>query len=1141
MKKLVATCLASLALLTVLPLRSFASDDVVTADSFVDLNLHKTFCITVGLHPPLRNQTSEQFLLSINGEDLTHKTFDQIEKKLAGPVGSQVKVEIGYPTGSTEIFDITRKPRDDQTRRNADPIQELSNRLVSMKSAYNPSNLVENSAYNCDLFARASCTRAVESIAEKSRNELGVLMNCVLLSYSIGDFEAAEKYLARAINFMKLNPADNNTNYRDAAIIEDLIILGKNDDAEFVCKYLLQPSSNHGARLPQPITVLASYSLIPTNSAQEACKQLAQQIFSGRMAQATSFDEDNYWLAQYLESLGLNDKALELYGKTLKRIGDSSYPASYLGTHHLVFGLYCKARLEAVAGKADDARRDLESITASYKLLSEKQQQLVNRIPELFPNLNDVDNALASLKKTGTIPAPPKIVGYSNQDPFVLSGSSQAFRTSFQKAKLCVSLIRANKRSEAAAVADQLILAYRASEPSRPYFPVRQNLFCTNLHFARLFADRGWYDESNKLLNSLESAAKSKSASFPPGDIAWVMLDAEKISNAVLKTGKDPEPSVWQTLNPGVRAPNGLSLADRLSLLAGVYSSAGEPQRAKLYIDRAVKTIDTADGVYGTNSAEKQALIYMNAACIYARQSDWRNAENFSKLALTSVRRLDNNLALAAVEAATAFSSKGKVSQAIFILETATKLEPQRGAYLHEPNFGRNLADLYAKNGQPDKALSTITNIIESNRGPSAGRDYMRAGELSEQAKDYARAAEFYYQAGKLYGNGLTDEQREAMLRKSIQCAGLVKDFDKSSLARAYKDLSGLIRNNPDEALMLLEKSVALMPDSDPEKPGALSSLSYLRANAKGKNIPQASSASMPSKVNDTSSDYQREPLQRAAELAAKNNSNNAGALWLQLARQDVDAKNIDAAVANARKAIATYQSASVKKHVLSQLIDETLPQLLAKAGAPDKAEMILREAQKQVDTVAGAGSLQSQIQMSHYFRYLFSQKLYAQADSVLDELLKTNLNQGNYSPPNHNVTHCGFGGGPFLVESSWVVLDQLMSVHQTVGDSENSHQLHVLNKVLNAEKKQFGKDDYRIGLTFARIARVYAAANQNDEAYKNFIAAINIMHQHEKMMFVLSNLYPDFSRVMLKLHRQSELDKLEDTSTAEQKARHGG
>ncbi|MFN8554519.1 MAG: hypothetical protein U0103_23870 [Candidatus Obscuribacterales bacterium] len=106
--------------------------------------------------------------------------------------------------------------------------------------------------------------------------------------------------------------------------------------------------------------------------------------------------------------------------------------------------------------------------------------------------------------------------------------------------------------AEAAALADQLIKAYRDVEPTRPYAPVRQNLFSTNLYFARLMADRGWFSEADRsFLKSLETAARDKVPSVPAGDIGWVMLDAEKIYVAAKGGGGVPAASVWQTLNPG--------------------------------------------------------------------------------------------------------------------------------------------------------------------------------------------------------------------------------------------------------------------------------------------------------------------------------------------------------------------------------------------------------------------------------------------------------------------------------------------------------------------------------------------------------------------------------------------------------------
>ncbi|MFN8550767.1 MAG: hypothetical protein U0103_04700 [Candidatus Obscuribacterales bacterium] len=366
-----------------LPSAAYAADSVVPAESIVDLTLRKNLCIGVSLHPPLRNQTNEQFILGINGDDLSKSSFDQIKKKLAGPAGSQVNIEIGYPSGETQTFDITRAvPNDQKDRRTSDPIQDLGNRFEHLSSGYGTANnLIENSLLNSDLFARASCVRASEAISGNHRNEAGVFMNCMLLSLSVGDFDGADRYLALAINSMKTNPAEVNTTYREKAAIEDLILLGKYSDAEFICQYLLQAVPNGGTRLPQPITLLASYSLIPTKSAQDACKKLAQQIFSGQVAQSTSFTADNYWLAQYLESMGMNDKALDLYAATLKKM--QGYPPDFFGTQQIAFGLYSKARLEAQVGKTDGSLTDLNLGTSCR--ISSFDEAALNAVRSLQP------------------------------------------------------------------------------------------------------------------------------------------------------------------------------------------------------------------------------------------------------------------------------------------------------------------------------------------------------------------------------------------------------------------------------------------------------------------------------------------------------------------------------------------------------------------------------------------------------------------------------------------------------------------------------------------------------------------------------------------------------------------------------------
>ncbi|MBS1952595.1 MAG: hypothetical protein JST89_00270 [Cyanobacteria bacterium SZAS-4] len=1140
--KHIAIGLALVALISAAHLSVGASEANVSVDNFLDLRLSKNVSIQARLLPPLRNQNYDQFLLSIDGEDLTKNSFEQIKSKLGGPAGSHVKLEVGLPNGDTETFDVERSFRQDPSARGIqDPMQELKRRLLELKGPNSSANLTEKSSYNADLVARANCIQAASGSTESNKPALGTLMNCVLLSLSIGDFDSADKYLSHAIELMKLEQVDTNTIYRERAVVEDLVLLGKNADAEFVCKYLLRPpTTSRAPRLPQPISVLGSYSLIPSKSAQDASKVLAENISSGVVAQATSFDEDTFWLAQYLESLGLNDKALNLYTKVVASNQSKDYPPSYRGIQPIAFGLYSRARLEGLAGKRDLAEKDLEAIKTSFKLLSSKQQQLINRIPEFFPKLSDVEIAEKSLRDTTSITKPPQAVSYSNQDEFVLSGSLPSFRHSFQLAKKCFELIRANKKTEAESVAKELIVAYRESYQPKWFYSLRQNLFSTNLRLVRGFADRGWYDQANKHLSQLEVAAKNKIPEIPSNDPAWLMLNAERIYNLASTSGKFPRELAVQRLGSGPlrSSRNALSTADRLNVIAEAYFLADEPKRAKLFVDQALLELDTNNRGPNPDSSDKQAAIYMNAACIYAKLSDFKNADNYATLAFNHASLLESELAGEVSDLASVFSNSGRSEQAISVLEKASKLPTAKGYQVYRPDYGTKLAELYAKNGHQDKAIESIGKSLELKKIP-AGSEFALAGQLNEKSKNYASAAKYYFEAGKWSGNHLNDEQRQAMLRKSIECAGQAKDYDPSTLAKTYRELSNLvIRTNMEDALVLLQKSAALMPDSDPEKPTQLSSISYLKgeltriAATKGK-------TGKPATVNaNTQFDDRIAISKQAAELATKNNNKDAAALWLSLASLEAEAKKVDAAVADARKGIAAYQVAHAKRHLLHELLNTGLPSQIAKAGAPEKAEEIMREAQARVDTIAGAGGLPSQAQMSHHFLYLFMQKDYEKADAILDQLLKTDLTLGSYSPPNHDVFVCRMGGGPYPVESSEQVISQIESSLSNVTGADNQHQLHYLNKILAAQTKQFGKDDYRVGLTFAKIAHVHILANQYEDAYKALAAAIEVMHQYEDMLYIFSNLHPDLYKVFQKLNKQDELDKLEAVKVAEQKER---
>lgn len=1135
--KNVVVCISLMALIAQLFLPVFADDEIVAAENIIDLRLKKTLCITAGLHQPLRNRTSEQFLLAIDGESLRNYTFDQIKKKLRGPLGSSVKVEIGYPNGDTETLDVRREPYDARfLDSNADPIRELGNELYRMRVS--SSNLLESGSSNADLIAKGRCIRAAEECKENGAIGVSPFLNCMLLSQAIGDFDAADHYLELALDSIKSSPPTSNIAFREKAVIQNLISLGKSNEAEAICKYLLLPEPSHMPRLPAAISVLDSYSLIPTKSAQNASRELAQSILSGKTPQVvTAFHQDYFWFGQYLESLGWNDKALDVCSKETEKLQKLLPGTGFYGPQALAYCLYSKARLEAFMGKKDLAEKDLEAIKRVYRDMSAKQQGLIDRIPEYFPTLTDVEKAQASLSKSTPIMAPPSTPSFSNQDPLV-NECTPSFELQFPKARKCFSLIKENNMSDAIKVAQELVNVYQNSGAIRPYFPVRQNLFCTCLRIARAFADHGRYDLSDIQLTRLEAAMKMKVPKLPSSDISWSMISAERIYNAIC-AGSKPN---WSLLHDAITeagSKSSLPWPIKLDVLAMAYHHADEPKRAKVFIDQSFRDLNSPNqseevNAKSNNPAEEQAIHYIDAACIYAKLSDFKNSNNFLDHAFARQFKLNERLAAAFLDLATLLYDRGQTDKAISILEKAAATKPSKDVSGYGKAIDMKLADLYRKNGQPDRALSVIKTVIGNSKEPASKMENEMAAQLFEESKIYGEAAKYYYEAGKWRGRA-SEQQREQLLHKAIDCATKTEGCEKSVLSKAYLALCEIVgKRNLKESLILRQKAVSLLMDTDPDKPEQLSIIAYVKGE-----LSKSNSTSPDGTMKSTQLDDKIASASEAAELAARNNSKDACVYWLRLADAEAEANRINLAVEHARKGIEAYQSANAKTHMLDQLLSSRLPSVIARAGSSSEAESLLKDAQARVESVAGPGSLPAQVQMAHYFDYLvLQQKDYAKAEKLLDSLLKTDLNKGSYSPPNHDVNICRFGG-PYPVESSMEVISKLLAAaKQSVVGKENHQALRFLDKILAAETKQFGKDDYRVAITYAEIARIHSASGDNLKAYAAYKAAISVMHQYEDMLFVLSNINPDYYEVLRKLNLQSEIEKTEDQKLDEQKSR---
>lgn len=1126
---------------------SALASDYLSANTVADLRLKRGVCVTIGFHAPLRNRSIEQMLISIDGENLRNNSFDQIKKKLAGPSGSVVRVEFAHPNGDIESEEILREfPKSWQEQANVDSISMID-RLFSPNSS-SPNNLLEYSADSTDLIGKLKCAQALDASETDSRNRISFLVKCMLLSQAIGDFDAAEGYLKLVLDSLKRQSTSNmrqaNSIYREAVVVQNLIAVGKYAEAEEICKFLSASRSAGPRHLPADVGLLEAYSLIPTKSAQAACRELAKRIVSeNRANKKSALSDSSVWFAQYLESLGWYKEAIEVYSKEYEALKMRPTYVDLAGPQLKGFCLYSRARLEAKMGRKEQAKKDLQELIRTYKAMLPKQQELLNRIPEFFPTFTDIEKAKSALSRSATaIIKPPRLRSDLNQDPNDSEGVP-AYRLQFPLAISCFALIKKKDEKGAMAVAEKLIGAYRESIPATPFRYVRQNLFCTCLRIIRAFADSGWYDSCESLLTELEAAAKKRSPQLSSGNVAFTMIIAERAYCSHLARPEDVLD--WSLLESTIsddakRRRANTSLAHRLRELALAFAGAAEQERAKFFIDQAMNELNSTVSINPNLELTKlpsdcNAAIYFDAAYIYAKSGEFSKADKYLEQAFRLPCKVDDSLSALLSSLATVYSDSGLAHRAISVLEKVEEKFPSRMDRIDGESAHIKLVKFYRQSRQPAKALRLVKRIISDSNGSPKVEVSRLMAELSEEMGQYSDAANYYYEAGRFY-NTFAQPERERLLKNALRCAARVPGYDRSRLSKVYVALADMpCGDNLSNSLAYRKKAVELLSDTDPEKAKQLSTVGYVEELLAESRL-KSSKASSPSKKS--AYDTRIATARKAAELASRSKSKDASDYWLRLAYAEVEAGRVDDAVADARRAIAAYGVENAKYHSISTFIHPGFCLKLAHAGYPEKAESILKEADAKVASVAGEGSMPAQAVMANHFEYLVRVKDYTRAEKLLKSFLRTDLNQGRYAPPNHDLYVCGVG--PYPIQSSMDAVKKVLQVAKQMATVKRDAvvALRFLNEILAVELKQFSKDDYRVGLTYATIAQVHFAAGQNRDAYEAFEKAKAIMHKYEGIMWVLSSLGSDYYSVLRKVGKQSEIEKMESLKLEEQRQR---
>lgn len=1080
--------------------------------------------------------TRRLLLLSIDGENLTNLTLKQIQKKLFGPNGSKVKIELVHNNGQVETLDLTRQPVRNELEQILSP-GELRRDIETLGSDQQLFNSIGNHPpTNVDLIAKASNILAVDSLNRSilsNRSRFDNLMQSALLSQSIGDFGAADNYLSDALiqTKTKFSPEPGlDMKFPLNWAVRNLVALGRVKDAELIC-------SLRGAQLSDGLLLLSAYSLISTDEAKHKCTDLANQKFSEFLGEYLGYQqtEECFWLCDFLEKLGWKDKSLSLYtnyAEKLRPKPESEY--TFTSSQPLAYALYCKARLEAAIGKRNQAKADLDSITAIFKAnFSPAQMAVLDRVPGIFPRPKDVVRAKAALTQSLPVPHEPITTPFVFHLPsdYMAFPATASITLQFPNAVKCFEAIQNGNQKAAEELASILLHSFESQSPDSND-PQRQNLFSTLMRFARTFSDRGWYESSDKVLTRLREINRANSMNIGSIEVADALVDAELVYNAHC-SGQNLK-NRWETFQqtyhlsdkdnavvPHERRKD-YSWTERLRMLAMAYHFAEEPKRAKFFIMEAVEPTQEIKMLSTCQSQTDEAfLLMMDAACILAAANEMSACDSYIQKALSEPFRSNRYTNSAIIETAKVLAEKSETAKAISLLKAG--MSAKDGYDFHETRKKMDslMAELLNRSGNISESAKVLEDSITRHPHSIPGTECFALAKSFEDKQDFLKALKFYELAAGTHG--MANEQSLEASRKAVECALKIKGLDDKKLCDAYLALAGKLefKNSHKESLAAREKALALMKDSDPRKPSLLSVNAYirnqLRKEALGVRGPALDAPSPPTPDQLSSA-------REAARLASQNNLPDASHYWLRLAMFEAELKQVDQAVEHALRGIAAYSRKDPAATNPEQIFRyDPVSRELAEVGALDKGKLLFKEAIKKVEEVMGAGSIEAQAQMAQYFEFLASHKQFADAEALLDAFLKTDLKQGHYSPPNYDVTVCRMG--PPSLDSSLESIEVIQeAANATVTSTDNTFALKVLDKLLQEERKQFGNDDRRVALTMVCIARAHSKRGEYSQAESVYRNALNILKIYEPMVHVMNVVNPDFYDVLRQLKKYPEI-----------------
>ncbi|MBS2005621.1 MAG: hypothetical protein JST01_01180 [Cyanobacteria bacterium SZAS TMP-1] len=1061
-------------------------------------------CLVTFQPPEPELPAGEARLVSIDGLSLRGKSKDEIEMLLLGTVGTKIELELCLHDDTLKKLPLTIRPfREDSTPESreessyrvalarllgrADGDQNFSNTVFSMQES-------DSEQENLELFTIGhdrELLRYARAWPGQGRENLiySVALSAVSHSITIGDLPASGGYVQIAHDSMQpleINPFVVERSY--LAPIAALNKAGKHDQAELLAADVLKifdknavferERSSRGAA-EQRATLLLYANILKHDKKAEAAA-VADKLHSQLGNRVGLNPVTGKALGDLYYDLGDTSRAIECYQSDVKeRVAwNKADDMSLSQVAEQAFLFYRLAQFERVAGNESKCKEYLQQAAEIYKKLSEVERSVVDRMPGVFPTPGDIQAAMG-----GKFHTPADAVGASD------------ISANFKLLSDARNGIEAGDKSKYNAAIDALLKNYSAStRPSNPYPRPALNFYCSLMLVARRLADRGFYDDSNNLLNRLGRLAISRERT----PIINFMMQIELALNLV-RSGKG-NADTWRKLEDLLKASD-QPMSESMRRFSGIYYQAGDFERASILHERALK-LAQADESSSSAISPQMVLLLLDSACLKAQKGQYDRSDLAFRKALNMVATLPSGTdpgyrkefgrkyRFKVRELARVNVQKGRQKEAEQLLRDAlAKIGSPATTFITDADSRNNYRDgsdsildaylgelLCAQKQYPeariylDRAIAQCNNIVPGVYRLLRAQCAMATGDYATAAGDFTDASDH---CDVFDMNRIDPGYSDYYLRQAIEAAEKVKGYDPVQLAKLYTtagDRDSFSQRDIGNALKLYQKAYALLPDSAPTKSSVAakiastqSSLSYLGG----------------AKIDV---DTQLAMLVKAAALT-ENDPHGGGRLsasdqWFVVAVAEIQADRFDQGIKHAEHAIDIF-TVPDSTHDYSRASGTGPSYALASKKRPGDAERLLLLVQKKVESQRGSDSLEAFEQREALFSFYVRTKNLDKAFSTLDQLCVLNPKKLTFD------RFAGFSPCETIAETA--------SYLTRTEPKDLDLAKKILSRLLNSQRKYYAADDYRLAKIYAAMASVDELAGNLDATERNYRAASDI------------------------------------------------